>query len=375
MKNPVLSGAFKFKKPMRYFILFIVIVITSTLSVAQSLTVSESSATARNGIDQYMISGYQIAIDDNDLAFAGNAASSSVNNLTAIAAILQSASVNVHAGNGDELFSTPFNLKSDDSSAKIYAKLNGGFIIRENIANFLFYNSLGSVKQSISNSSQSTEGESISELASDPAFKTVVLYNPKVVNGGIEGSRAKVVNNDLTTTDIYYSSSRAIRTVKVSDNGQFIAIATYSPGTDAVVVIIDRFGNDLAEINFDQNVEDMVISKDGSYVTIRSNGRMGVYSVRDGERNGSASFRSTLLYAEYVPEDQTVIALTGSRSGSSLTDVEIHAINVAARAIQRQSFSTALSMTDLIPLKLSRKGTYRYSLSGLNKTLELSVSF
>ncbi|MFD2533158.1 hypothetical protein [Gracilimonas halophila] len=375
MKNPVLSGAFKFKKSMRYFILFIVTAITSTLTLAQSLTVTESSVTARNGVNQYTISGHQIAIEGNDLRFAGTAASSSVNNLTAISAVLKSSSINIHAGNGDELFSTSFNIESDDASAKIYAKLNGGFVVRENIANFLFYNSLGSVKQSISNSSQSTEGESISELASDPAFRTVVLYNPKVVSGGVEGSRAKVVNSDLTSTDIYYSSNRAIRTVKVSDNGQFIAIATYSPGTDNIVVITDRFGNDLAEINFDQSVEDVVISEDGGYVTIRSNGRMGVYSVRNGERNGSASFRSTLLYAEYVPEDQTVVALTGSRSGSALTGVEVHVINVAARAIQRQSFNTSLSMTDLIPLSVSRKGTYRYSLSGLSKTLDLNASF
>lgn len=375
MKNPVLSGAFKFKKTMRYFILFIVTGITSTLSIAQSLTVSEPSVTARNEVGHYTISGHQMAIEGNDLAFAATAASSSVNNLTAIGAVLETASVNIHAGNGDELFSTSFNLKNDDSSAKIYAKLNGGFIVRENIANFLFYNSLGNVEQSISNSSQSTEGESISELASDPAFRTVILYNPKVVSGGVEGSRAKVVNNDLTSTDIYYSSNRAIRTVKVSDNGQFIALATYSPGTDDLVVITDRFGNDLAEIKFDQSVEDVVISEDGSYVTIRSNARMGVYSVRDGERNGSASFRSALLYAEYVPEDETVVALTGSRSGSSLTGVEVHAINVAARAIQRQSFSAALSMTDLIPLSLSRNGIYRYSLSGLNKTLEINASF
>lgn len=360
---------------MRYFILFIVTAITSTLTLAQSLTVTESSVTARNGVNQYTISGHQIAIEGNDLTFAGTAASSSVNNLTAISAVLKSSSINIHAGNGDELFSTSFNLESDDASAKIYSKLNGGFIVRENIANFLFYNSLGNVKQSISNSSQSTEGESISELASDPAFRTVVLYNPKVVSGGVEGSRAKVVNNDLTSTDIYYSSNRAIRTVKVSDNGQFIAIATYSPGTDDIVVITDRFGNDLAEINFDQSVEDVVISEDGAYVTIRSNGRMGVYSVRNGERNGSASFRSTLLYAEYVPEDQTVVALTGSRSGSALTGVEVHVINVAARAIQRQSFNTSLSMTDLIPLSVSRKGTYRYSLSGLSKTLDLNASF
>lgn len=375
LKNPVLSGAFKFKYTMRYLTLFIVIATTSVITVAQSLTVTESSATSANGSNQYMISGHRMAIDDNGLGFSGNAASSSVNSITALSAILIDASVEVYAGNGEELLSASFNLEGDDSSAKIYAKLNGGFIVRENIANFLFYNSLGNISQSISNSSQSTEGESISELASDPAFKTVVLYNPKIVNGGVEGSRAKVVHHDLTTTDIYYSSERAIRTVRVSGNGQFIAIATYGPGTDDVVVIMDRFGNDLAEISFDQSVEDVVISKDGNYATIRSNGRIGVYSILNGERNGSASFRSTLQYAEYIPEDETVIALTGSRSGSSLTEVEVHAINVAARSIQRQSFDGALSMTDLIPFKLSRTGSFRYSLSGLNKTLDVRASF
>lgn len=360
---------------MRYFILFLVTAMTSSLSIAQSLTVSESSATSGNAANQYMISGHQVATDNGDLSLAGNAASSSINTLTAVSAVLQNSLAKVHAGNGDELVSTSYNLENDDASAKIYAKLNGGFVIRENIANFLFFDSMGDVEQSISNSSQSTEGESISELAADPSFKTVVLYNPKIVSGGVEGSRAKVVRNNLTTTDIYYSSNRAIRTVKVSDNGQFIAIVTYRSGTEDLVVITDRFGNDLAEINFDQTVEDVVISEDGSYITVRSNSRMGVYSVRDGERNGSASFRSRLVYAEYVPEDQTVIALTGSRSGSSLTEVEVHAINVAERAIQRESFGAELRVTDLIPIKLSRTGTYNYSLTGLNKTLDLNVSF
>lgn len=360
---------------MRYITLFIVLATTSTLGVAQTLTMSESPATSDNNRNQYTVSGHSVTINNNDLAFAADPASSSINTLTALSATLQSTSANIYAGNGDELFSTSFDLESDDTSAKIYAKLNGAFIIRENIANFLFYNSMGDVKQSISNSSQSPEGEAISELAADPTFKTVVLYNPKIIREGAEGSRARVVSHNLTATDIYNSTNRAIRTVKVSDNGQFVAIVTYRSGTDDLVVITDRFGNDLAEINFDQDVEDVVLSEDGSYVTIRSNGRMGVYSVRDGERNGSASFRSRLLYAEYVQEDQTVIALTGSQSGSSLTDVEVHAINVEARAIQRQSYNGRLSMTDLIPIELSRKGRFSYLLSGLNKTLELNVSF
>ncbi|MEX2347902.1 MAG: hypothetical protein WD511_01680 [Balneolaceae bacterium] len=361
---------------MRYFLFLIVFGATANLGVAQSLTVSETPAATNIGLHQYMISGHQVSITNGELALAGGtAASSSINNVTAISAALNNETANVFAGNGDDLFSSSFDLEGGDSSARIYARLNGGFIIRENIANFLFYNSMGEVEQSISNSSQSTEGESISELAADPKFKTAVLYNPKIVSGGEEGSRAKLVRNDLTTTDIYYSSNRAIRNVEVSKNGQFMAIVTFSPGTEDIAIVTDRFGNVLSEISFDQNIEGVVLSESGEYVTLRSNGRVGVYSVLNGERVGSSSFRSRLLFAEFIPEDQTIIALTATQSGSLLTNVEVHAINVAARAIQRQNYSSELSMTDQIPLKLERIGSYNYMLSGLNKTLSLRAQF
>jgi hypothetical protein len=323
-----------------------------------------------------MISGHQVSITNDDLAFVGSAAvSSSVNTITAVSAALTSEKATLFAGNGADLVSSPVNLEGGDSSARIYAKLNGGFIVRENIANFLFYDSMGKVEQSISNSSQSTEGESISELAADPKFKTVVLYNPKIVRGGEEGSRVKLVNHDLTTTDIYYSSKRAIRDVEISENGQFMAIVTYNPGTDDTAIISDRYGIELVEISFDQSIEGVIFSEDGKYVTLRSNGRVGVYSVLNGERIGSSSFRSRLLFAEFIPEDETIIALTASQSGSLLTNVEVHAINVTARAIQRQSYDSQLSLTDQIPLKLERTGRYNYTLSGLNKVLDLRAQF
>ncbi|MBD3616286.1 MAG: hypothetical protein HUJ22_06885 [Gracilimonas sp.] len=360
---------------MKNFILCIVFALGSSFSHAQSLSISETSATQNNGINQYSVAGHQVGISNNSLSFTNQAVSSHINSLTAISAALAGSGVTVHAGNGVALYDALYNLKGNDASAKIYAKLNGAFIVRENIANFLFYDSMGKIKQSVSNSSQSTEGESVSELAADPAFKTIVLYNPKIVQDGKEGSRAKIVHKNWTTSNIYFSSERAIRVVKVSDNGQFIGIVTYRPGTEDQVILTDRFGNDLVQISFDQSVEDVVISDDGEHITLRSNGRVGVYSTTSGERIGSTSFRSRLYFAEYIPEDETLIALTASQAGSVLEDVELHAINISARSIERNGYNSQLSITDLLPLDLNRTSSFRYTLSGMNKTLSLKVQF
>ncbi len=258
---------------------------------------------------------------------------------------------------------------------KVYVKPNGGFILRENIANFLFYNSTGNIQQSISNSSQSPEGESVSELAADPAFKTVVLYNPKIVRNGVEGSRARVVKKNWTTRDVFYSSERAIRLAKVSENGQYIAVASFKSGTDDEVKITDRFGNELGSFSFNQNVVDIIISDDGEYVTIRSNSRVGVYSLLNGEREGSTSFRSTLHYAEFVPEDETIVAITADEAGSVLSNIEMHAINISERSIERQEYNEELGITKSLPLDLERNGRLSYTLTGLSKSLTLNIRF
>lgn len=357
------------------------VIIFSFLSLtslkSQSIQISEASETASNSFNQFPVAGYTVNILDNNISFvSGNVQSSSVNGLTSISTILISDEVNVFEGAGAQLYaSSSFSSSGGDSSVKLYAKANGGFIIRENIANFLFFDSWGEIQQSISNSSQSTEGESVSELASDPAFKTVVLYNPKIVRNGVEGSRARIMNNNFTTTNIFSSSDKAIRKVNVTNDGQFIGIVSYQNGSDDVFSMYDRFGNELAEIIFDQTIEDAVISGNGKYVTLRSNGRVGVYSIITGERIGSTSFRSRLIYAKFVSDDQTIVALTADQSGSVLENIQVHAINIEARAVQRQQYNSELSMTNLLPIELEREGAYRYVLSGLNKTLNLEVQF
>ena len=373
MKNPVLCSALNQRDYMKFSILLTVFSLISISGFSQ-LQVSESSATQGNSASQFMVAGHQVAVTNNFLSFASGV-SNDINPLTSLSGALNASGVSLYEGSGTPLVTGSYNLISGDNSAKVYMKPDGGFVVRENIANFLFYNASGEVEQAISNSSQSTEGESVSELAADPAFKTVVLYNPKIVSDGEEGSRARVVNRNYTTTDIFYSGDRAINNVKVADNGQFVAIVSVSAGSDDQVTVTDRFGNELGSFSFNQNIADVKFSSDGEYITIRSSSRVGVYSLLSGEREGSTSFRSDLHFAQFVPEDNVIVALTADQSGSVLTDIELHAIDIEARAIERQEYSGSLGKTELLPINLERTGANRYTISGLSKSLNLSVSF
>ncbi|MDR9418919.1 hypothetical protein [Gracilimonas sp.] len=363
---------------MRIFLsAFIISLLTMATLQAQSVQINETSATRSNSFGEFPVAGHIVNISGNKLSFInGGIQSSSINEHTSISTLLSLSEVSIFEGSGMQLFSSSsFSPKSGDSSVKVYAQANGNYVVRENIANFLFFNSWGDIKQSISNSSQSTEGESVSELAADPAFKTIVIYNPTIVRNGVEGSRARIVNNNFTTTNLFSSNNREIRNINVSEDGQFIGILTYQNGSDDLFSMFDRFGNGLVSISFDQTIEDAVISSNGEFVTLRSNGRVGVYSTLSGERIGSTSFRSRLVYAEFIPEDQTILALTATQSGSVLNDVEVHAINIEQRSVERQEYNSALSTTNLLPLRIEREGSDRYILKGLNKTLKLQVQF
>lgn len=281
--------------------------------------------------------------------------------------------ISVSESSGVVLITGNYKAPAEDPSLETYSFPDGSFIVRENIANFLVYDSYGRVKKSISNSSQSEGGESISELATDQHGKTIVLYNPKVIVNGVEGSRAKIINTKSVPMDIYYSQDRALSVVEVSANGEFIAFASTKIGSDDEVQLMDRFGNNLNTIDFDQPIKGVSFSENGLFVTIYSGSRAAAYEVVSGERVGSTSFRNTsVIFAGYDPSDKTIIGLTGS-GNSTISDVQLHAVNVAARKIAREDFSTNLEVIGQISMVRTAKGSYK--ISGLDKDLNLNVSF
>ena len=274
---------------------------------------------------------------------------------------------------GSELISVTYTQPGSPSSLKAYLLAGGGFIVRENIANFLIYDSFGNVLKSISNSTQSEEGEAISELAMDDFGKTIVVFNPKIIQDGVIGSRAKIIDNKRVPFDVFYSEDRVLSVVQVSANGEFIAFASTKFGTDDEVQLMDRFGNILNTISFDQDVKGVTFSENGLYVTIFSGGRAAVYQVCSGERVGSTSFRSTsVIFADYSHADKTIVGLTGN-GNSTLSNIQLHAINVLARKIARQGFDGTLSINGQI--KMGRTGKDRYLVTGLDRQLNLRVSF
>lgn len=302
--------------------------------------------------------------------------SAAQNNTNYLSADLSGNTIQVKEPNGTVINSGDYNAVSNDPSFKVYPLQNGEYIVRENIANFVLFDSFGSVIRPISNSSQSEGGEKISELATDPNGKTIVLYNPEVRSGGKKGSRAKVIGLENSDTDIFYSNDEVIRSVRVSESGEFIAIASGKESGDDNVTVMDRYGNDIRTITFDQEVKGLNLYGSGSTLTVFSEGRVAVYNVASGERLGSSSFRGApLQFANYSGSDQTIVGLTGDLNGTTLSNIEVRIINVAARKIASQKYSGTVDVQDLDKISLERKGRFNYTLTGMSKDLNLSASF
>ena len=292
--------------------------------------------------------------------------------------ILPSASVDIDGitiSDGNDVIQTgSYSMQSEpDPSLKVYPLQNGTVILRENIANFLFYDTFGKVTQSISNSSQNESGEAISEIAFDPKGKTIILYNPKIILGENTGSRAKLAAANSSPVDIFYSTNRALRTIQVSSNGELIALVTMKGGSNDQIMILDRFGNNLGEIEFDQDVKGVSFSENGLYVTIFSGGRAAAYQIGNRERIGSTSFRNTsLLYANYSPEDKIIVAITGSGQGE-FSNLQGHAVNVQARKIARTDITGTIKLFH--KPKFKRLSSSQFSLQGFSQTFIFSASF
>lgn len=284
--------------------------------------------------------------------------------------------VEVTEQNGTVISSGEYTLVADDPSFKVYPLHNGAYIVRENIANFVLFDSFGSVIRPISNSTQSQDGEKISELATDPMGKTIVLYNPQIRNGNNRGSQAKVIGLENSERNIFYREDQEIKAVRVAESGEFIAIASGKEGSDNEVIVMDRYGNEIRKITFDQEVKGLNLYGSGSTLTVYSEGRVAVYNVLSGERLGSSSFRGApLQFANYSGSDQTIVGLTGDLNGTTLSNIEIRIINVSARKIASQEFSGTVEISDLDNISLNKTGKFSYTLKGMSKDLNLKASF
>ena len=261
-----------------------------------------------------------------------------------------------------------------DPTLNVYSFNDGRSIIRDNVANFSFFDATGKLMYSFSNSSQSVDGERESQLSSDAGGRTVVLYNPVIAYGNNTGSRATILYGEEDSYEFFRDPQREIRQLHVSNDGAFITVlAVNSSGSQ--LLLFDRFGNELYQYLTDDELQGTSISSDANFITKYSSGRVQVYNMQSGELMGSASSRSTILYAAYIPQDETVLALGGSLSNRNISNPTITAVHLGLRQITRSEIDLSLSTLDRDKIRFRRTGVRNYSLSGLNKTLNFQTNF
>lgn len=369
-------------KKLCFFLLFPV------LGYSQSLNVSIENQTAGNQYTTFGLDGHNVTFSNNGISFSsagkqfGDFLSYGVtpdyNAIGVLQNTMDGAQTYFLNTRADTLtaYST-ISLSYSDPSLGLYPLSSGEVLLRNNIANFTLYNSLGSIITSGTSGSQSEQGESISEVAYDPNGKTIVVYTPKIKQQTGVGSQALLLADNNSTSSIFHSNDRSIQHASVSDNGQFIVLIIAREGTDDKAVILDRYGNELNSITSSEDLIGAYFAEGNEEVILHSSRRALVYSTLSGERMGSTSFRSPLILAQYFSQDQTIIGITGSKVENTdiFRDLEFHAINLEQREIAREELSGALGTSPNIPLKFFREGRGQYRLLGANKIVNLSTSF
>jgi len=268
-----------------------------------------------------------------------------------------------------------FNLQ--DETAKNYLFDDGRSVLRDNVANFSFYSSVGEQLYSISNSSQSTGGERESELASDESGKTIVLYNPVINYGTKTGSRASIVTKHRDLHTFFRDREREISSVDVTSSGAFISLILKpaAGGDEYSALLFDRFGNQLFELSTEEELKGVEITQNADFITLYSSGRMQVYSVKDGERVGSASSRNSIIHAMYDSEENMIVALGGSVNGYSVTNPSITVVHIAQRQIASEEINNRLNTLGGNNIRLVKEGSQLYQVQNLDRSVRIRTSF
>ncbi|NGP75963.1 hypothetical protein G3570_04940 [Balneolaceae bacterium YR4-1] len=366
---------------------FLLLSITAVAS-AQSLTVNTVDNTSRNGTSIFNLKEGRVSFQGAGIQFiSGN--NSIANYLTygvsgdrSLVAFLKGSGENTALSVVNSLGNTlhefdAVSIPSGDPSATVYPSNNGEVMVRSNIAGFHFYDTFGELITNVSSSSQSEGGESISEAAMSGDGETVVLYTPKIKRDGKLGSQVQYLDRNMNLQSLYFSTERYIKTLKLAGNGQFVIFVTASEGTRDQIHISDRYGNELSSFSTDEELMGVGLSNDAQTVTAYSESRVLILDALTGERVAGTSFRSELIAVDYFPEDNTIVALTGSFNADAgvAENLDLHAIDIERRAVERRGYDGTIGLNEAIGYGFTRLGSYRYKLDGASKHLELRVSF
>lgn len=356
------------------------------MALGQSLSLSVTEQTADNNRSTFMLGNSKVTFGSQSVRFLD---SDTEQNYDVLGVSPDNRIISTLTWNGQEGEISLYNTEgkklnafstislADETSFGLYPFDNGNTLLRDKISNFTFYDSFGEIVTSMSSSSESKEGEAISEVARSVTGNTTVIYNPKIKRNGELGSKAQVRIGVKEFEDIFFSSDRYLKNVTVSKDGSLIAAVTAKQGTDDRVLIMDKYGKELNAISTEEDLKNVRFTDDLEQITIYSGGRVMVYSTLSGESLGATSFSSPIMTADYFPEDNLILAVTGNYSERSetLNNVEFRAINLQQRSIASEQLSGVLGLNEALKLRLVRNSGNSYMLKGANKNILIRAIF
>ena len=366
----------------------LVLILLPALALGQSISVSASSNTANNNTSTFMLADGEVTIGTSEIQFDQSGTVVNGYEDLAIAPDLTVVGVLQRGPEGGKvsLFNSAgvnlnshgvASLSANDPSLAVYALNNGEAFTQSNINRFTFYNTFGEISTSISSSSQSKEGEAISEVAISENGATIVIYNPKIKRSGNLGSKAQIKLPGGAFENIFFSQDRFIKNIKVSKDGSILGIITSNQGQGDELIIMDKLGNEINRIKAQEPLKGFTFSENARNVTIYSQGRVMVYPTTGGSRLGSTSLRNQVFLAQYFPEDNLILILTGRFSESSevLRDVEIRGIDLKQRKIASETYSEALGLHNALTPSFEQVSDRQYQLKGASRLLMISTDF
>lgn len=277
---------------------------------------------------------------------------------------------------GKELSNTELEyIDASDQTLQVTQFDNGQTVIRENVANFTFFDASGNLSHTISNSVQSSEGEQVSEIAANRSGSTVILYNPVIDYGTERGSRAAIALADQEKQVFFNSGERSIDDLKVSAGGLFVTMVTSEGNEASRFHLFDRFGNQILEKEVDMNLKGASVTEDGQFATIFSDNRIQAYRTEDWQRLGSSTSQTRIVFAAYQPSDDVIISLGGRLSENQLRGFEVTAIDIEGRQLDTQSVDGSISVLRENALRIERETANRYRIAGINRPLIVTTNF
>jgi len=282
----------------------------------------------------------------------------------------------VYNSEGMELLNTDLqNVSLTDETIRLKLLNTGEFIVRDNVANFSFFDAAGSRASTYSNSASTSGGEQTSQIAVSDNGVTKVVYNPVIQYQDSQGSRIFRITGDSEAEEFFSSMNRVILTLSVSKSNHTISVITQDNGGLRSLHWFDRFGNLLFEMESDLDIQGFSMTEDGHFATIYSENRVQVYNTATTERLGSASSQSAIVKAAYFPESNLILTLGGNFNDKEIDSPDITAVDLQKRQIERVRLNENVMFMDRTDIRIEREGTSTFKIDGINQPVHVTAKF